>query len=97
MDGAGKLDRLQHYQLPFQSPLFLELHHERGLLPVLGYLYWSLFDNFEWAKGYDPRFGIIYVDYRDGTRILKDSAYAYSEIIRQNGENLVSWEIANQR
>lgn len=66
-------------------------------IPVLGYQYWSLFDNFEWTKGYDPRFGIIYVDYRDGTRILKDSAFAYAEIIRQNGENLPHWEIANKR
>ena len=66
-------------------------------VPVLGYQYWSLFDNFEWIKGYDPRFGIIYVDYRDGTRILKDSAYAYAEIIRTNGENLPSAEVANKR
>lgn len=66
-------------------------------IPVLGYQYWSLFDNFEWAMGYDPRFGLIYVDYRDGTRTVKDSAYAYAEIIRTNGEQLPGWEIANKR
>lgn len=56
--------------------------------PVLGYFHWSLMDNFEWAKGYNPRFGIIYVDYKTQERILKDSAYWYKEVIQTNGENL---------
>lgn len=66
-------------------------------IPVLGYQYWSLFDNFEWAMGFDPRFGLIYVDYRDFTRIEKDSVAVYAEIIRTNGENLPSVEVANKR
>ena len=45
-------------------------------------------DNFEWSSGYDERFGIIYVDYRDGTRIPKDSAKWYAGVIAANGENL---------
>lgn len=45
-------------------------------------------DNFEWAEGYDKRFGLIYVDYRTGERKLKDSAYYYADVIRENGENL---------
>ena len=55
---------------------------------VLGYLQWSFLDNFEWAEGYDERFGIIYVDYRDFRRIPKDSARWYAEVIRTNGESL---------
>ena len=55
---------------------------------VLGYLQWSFLDNFEWAEGYDERFGIIYVDYRTCERIPKDSARWYAEVIRTNGENL---------
>jgi len=57
-------------------------------LPVLGYCYWSILDNFEWAEGYDKRFGLVYVDYRTQQRIPKDSAYWYAEVIRQNGEML---------
>lgn len=60
---------------------------EEGV-PVLGYLYWSVMDNFEWAVGYDARFGLIYVDYRTQERIWKDSAYDYRQIIRTNGEAL---------
>lgn len=57
-------------------------------IPVLGYQYWSLTDNFEWAEGYDRRFGLIYVDYATQKRVLKDSAYDYAEIIRTGGECL---------
>ncbi|MCR5537144.1 MAG: family 1 glycosylhydrolase [Succinivibrio sp.] len=52
---------------------------------LIGYMYWSIMDNYEWAEGYDPRFGLIYVDYRDQKRILKDSALWYSEVIKSNG------------
>ena len=50
-------------------------------MPVRGYFYWSLMDNFEWAWGYDKRFGIVRVDYDTQKRTLKDSAIAYRSII----------------
>ena len=50
-----------------------------------GYFVWSLMDNFEWAEGYRPRFGLIYVDYRTQRRILKDSAHWYRSVIERNG------------
>ena len=53
--------------------------------PVLGYLQWSFLDNFEWASGYDERFGIIYVDYPTLRRIPKDSARWYAKVIETNG------------
>ena len=56
--------------------------------PVIGYLYWSILDNFEWAEGYDKRFGLIYVDYRTQGRTLKDSALWYAGVIQENGERL---------
>lgn len=52
---------------------------------VLGYMYWSLMDNFEWAEGYNERFGLIHVDYQTQERTLKDSAYWYQKIISSNG------------
>ena len=56
-------------------------------VPVTGYMVWSILDNFEWAFGYEKRFGLIYVDYSTQERILKDSALWYSEVIRTNGSN----------
>ena len=60
---------------------------EEGV-PVIGYFQWSLLDNFEWAKGYDDRFGLIYVDFESQKRLPKDSYHWYRETIRTNGENL---------
>lgn len=50
-----------------------ELETVSKLIPIKGYYYWSLFDNFEWNSGLKKRFGLVYVDYRDGKRIKKDS------------------------
>ncbi len=50
-----------------------------------GYFVWSLMDNFEWAEGYNKRFGIVHVDYTTQQRVLKDSAKWYREVIRRNG------------
>ncbi len=48
---------------------------------VRGYFYWSLLDNFEWAWGYEKRFGIVRVDYDTQLRSVKDSGRDYSGII----------------
>jgi len=55
---------------------------------VMGYMYWSIMDNLEWADGYDPRFGLIYVDYQTQKRTIKDSGYWYKTVIESNGEIL---------
>ncbi|NNN20662.1 MAG: beta-glucosidase [Acidimicrobiales bacterium] len=44
-------------------------------IPVSGYFYWSFLDNFEWALGFKPRFGIVHVDKNTLKRTPKDSAY----------------------
>jgi beta-glucosidase len=49
--------------------------------PLAGYFAWSLLDNFEWAYGYAPRFGLAYVDYPTGTRVLKSSGHRYATLI----------------
>jgi len=51
---------------------------------VKGYFAWSFMDNFEWASGYEKRFGICYVDYKTLKRTPKASALWYKNVIAQN-------------
>lgn len=87
MDGKvhdpDRVDFLHRYLLELKKAI------DDGV-PVLGYLHWSFLDNFEWANGYDERFGIVYVDYPTQKRILKDSALWYSDVIKSNGGTLYS-------
>ncbi|HEY9389041.1 MAG TPA: GH1 family beta-glucosidase [Mycobacteriales bacterium] len=57
---------------------------ERGV-DLRGFFVWSLFDNFEWAEGYGPRFGLVHVDYGSQHRTPKDSARWYQRVIRAGG------------
>jgi beta-glucosidase len=50
---------------------------------VRGYFVWSLMDNFEWAFGYERRFGLVHVDYATQQRTLKDSARAFQAFLAQ--------------
>jgi beta-glucosidase len=52
---------------------------------VRGYYQWSLMDNFEWALGYDKRFGIVHIDFDTLARTPKDSAHWYRDVINRNG------------
>jgi beta-glucosidase len=51
---------------------------------VIGYLYWSLLDNFEWAEGFGPRFGLVEVDYATQRRTVRESGRRYAELCRAN-------------
>lgn len=78
---ADRIDFLHKYLIELKKGI------EDGA-NVLGYLQWSFLDNFEWAEGYNERFGLIYVDYRTCDRIPKDSAKWYANVIKTNGECL---------
>ena len=61
---------------------------------VRGYFYWSLLDNFEWAWGYEKRFGIVHVHYDTQVRTLKDSALEYRRVIAARAIDLPSASVA---
>ncbi len=74
------LDR-QHYLRTYLA----EVHRavDDGF-DVKGYFLWSFLDNFEWAEGYEKRFGIVHVDFTTQKRTPKLSAHWYSEVARLN-------------
>ncbi len=49
---------------------------------VTGYLYWSLMDNFEWAQGFKPRFGLIDINYTSQQRTIRESAHQFAQVCR---------------
>jgi len=51
---------------------------------VCGYFHWSLLDNFEWHRGFSPRFGLVEVDYKTFERKIRPSAKFYAEICKNN-------------
>ncbi len=55
---------------------------------IRGYFQWSLMDNFEWARGYQERFGMVFVDFETQKRTVKDSALWYQQVMQTNGEQL---------
>lgn len=80
-------------RIDFLKRYLTELERAAEEVPIIGYTYWSIMDNFEWTEGYDRRFGLIYIDYPTQTRVLKDSAFYYQKIIQTNGGILSSNDI----
>lgn len=76
-----RIDFLQRYLREYKRAA------EDGI-PLKGYFCWSVMDNFEWAEGYNQRFGLVHVDYKTQKRTIKDSGYWYRTVIESNGENL---------
>jgi beta-glucosidase len=64
-------------------------------VPLAGFYIWSFMDNFEWAMGYEKRFGIFWVDYQTQQRIAKDSAHMCRRIIADNALDDVPVEVAS--
>ncbi len=78
---SNRIDFLHRYLLEVKKAI-------NAGTDVRGYFHWSFMDNFEWESGYKERFGLVFVDYRNQERIIKDSGYWYKEVIETNGENL---------
>jgi beta-glucosidase/6-phospho-beta-glucosidase/beta-galactosidase len=53
-------------------------------IDVRGHMYWSLLDNYEWALGFEKRFGLVEIDYKTQERKIRPSAYVYKEICESN-------------
>ncbi|MGR6320827.1 GH1 family beta-glucosidase [Micromonospora soli] len=78
VDDAARIDFLRDH--------FAAAHRAiRDGVPLESYHVWSLLDNFEWAEGYEQRWGLVYVDYPTQRRVPKRSAHWYREVIRRNG------------
>lgn len=74
-------DRIRYLDAYLEA---IRLAIESGV-PVTGNFVWSLLDNFEWGEGHAKRFGLIYVDFTDQTRIIKQSGWWYRKVTSMNG------------
>jgi beta-glucosidase len=88
-NGAAYSDSLQHGRVRDLKRIAFIRSHLRALhramlsgTEVLGYCYWSLLDNFEWAHGYTQRFGLVGVKHTDGRRFVKASGQWYARVCR---------------
>ncbi|HAM37310.1 TPA: hypothetical protein DCP42_01145 [Patescibacteria group bacterium] len=55
----------------------------RAGVDLRGYMHWSLVDNFEWAEGFWPKFGLVEIDPETFDRKIRKSGYHYRDLINQ--------------
>ncbi len=81
----GIADEQDKYRADFIKEHLKYVHQaiEEGI-NVQGYFYWSLLDNFEWAAGWYPKFGLYKVDKKTFERVARSSAKVYSKICQSN-------------
>lgn len=75
-------DRRTRFLLHYLQEVYQAI---RSGIDVRGFFYWSLIDNFEWERGFDPKFGLVELDYKNQQRIIRPSAEVYGEIAQHNG------------
>jgi beta-glucosidase len=87
-NGAAFPDSVQNNQVDDSQRLkYLKDNIEQVLrakqegVKVNGYFVWTFLDNFEWAEGYHPRFGLVHVDFQTQKRIVKSSGYWYADFL----------------
>lgn len=82
---AGIADEKDQYRSQYIKDLVYWIHRAiSDGVDIKGFMYWSLMDNFEWAFGYEKRFGLIEIDYKDKKRKIRPSAYEYKKICQNN-------------
>jgi beta-glucosidase len=78
----GRVHDQQRIQF-FRDYLEYVLKAKNEGVPVTGYFVWSLTDNFEWSEGFEPRFGLVYVDYVNQQRHIKDSGLWFQKNLKR--------------
>lgn len=76
VDDTDRIDFFQKHLLAVDEAI------NQGV-DIQGYFAWSLMDNFEWAHGYEKRFGIVHVDYQTQVRTIKASGFAFRDFVSQ--------------
>ena len=89
-DNAPDDLRRQRFLVRHAQATWRAIHHDA--VPVKSFCYWSLLDNFEWAEGFDPRFGLLAVDYGgEFARRRRPSAEVYRDIASANAVSAGLW------
>jgi beta-glucosidase len=82
LDGRVRDERRIRY---LKNHLFQVQRAIKDGVPIRGYFHWTLMDNFEWAHGFNQRFGLVYVDFKTLKRTIKDSGRWFAKVIKDNG------------
>ncbi|MCC7543339.1 glycoside hydrolase family 1 protein [bacterium] len=83
---AGAADGQDEVRAWYIKELLRNIHRAMSEgVDVRGFMYWSLMDNFEWDKGFWPKFGLLEVDRKTMLRSVRPSAYEYAKVIRAGG------------
>lgn len=81
-NGIATLDDEWRKEFVVQHLQYVQKAIDEGY-DVRGYFYWSFMDNYEWKEGFEPRFGLIEIDYKTYERKPRESAYVYGEIAQK--------------
>ena len=76
-DEVHDKERVQY----LQDHISQVLQAKKEAVNVTGYFVWTLMDNFEWAEGYHPRFGLVHIDFATQKRIIKNSGKWFSQFL----------------
>ncbi len=87
-NGASFKDELKNGEIKdverinyFKEYLSALLRAKKDGMNIKGYFAWTLTDNFEWSEGYNPRFGLIYIDFKTQLRTVKNSGYWFRDFL----------------